>query len=76
MVIEQGMTVAGKPLKHHLEAPDHFEAIRYARGLARQKTPLAEIDVRNLHLTANRFAHTRRSLLKKRNGMLAQAALI
>ena len=49
MVIEQGITVAGKPLKDHLEAIDHFEAIHYVRDLARQKAPLTEMDVRNLH---------------------------
>ncbi len=49
MVIEQGITVAGKPLKDHLEAIDHYEAICYVRDLARQKTPLVEMDVRNLH---------------------------
>lgn len=49
MVIEQGITVAGKPLRDHLEAIDHFEAIHYVRTLARQKTPLTEMDVRNLH---------------------------
>jgi len=49
MVIEQGITVAGKPLKDHLEALDHFEAIRYVRDLARRKVPIAEMDLRNLH---------------------------
>ena len=49
MIIEQGITVGGKPLKDHLEAIDHFEAIRYVRDLARQKMPLTEMDVRNLH---------------------------
>jgi Fic family protein len=49
MVIEQGITVAGKPLKDHLEAIDHFAAIGYVRDLARQLTPLVEMDVRNLH---------------------------
>lgn len=49
LVIEKGITVAGKPLKDHLEAIDHFEALRYVRALARQKTPLTELDVRNLH---------------------------
>jgi Fic family protein len=49
MVIEQGITVAGKPLKDHLEAIDHFDAIRYVRDVARQAVPLAEMDVRNLH---------------------------
>jgi Fic family protein len=49
MVIEQGITVAGKPLRDHLEAIDHYDAIRYVRQLARQSTPLTEMDVRSLH---------------------------
>jgi Fic family protein len=48
-VIGQGITVAGKPIKDHLEAVDHFAAIGYVRDLGRQKTPVAEMDVRNLH---------------------------
>src|SRR6266581_1599382 len=50
LVIEQGITIAGKPLKDHLEALDHYDAIRFVRELARQpSTPLTESDVRNLH---------------------------
>jgi Fic family protein len=49
LVIEQGITVGGKPLKDHLEALDHYDAIRYVRELARQEKPLTESDVRNLH---------------------------
>src|SRR6266851_575672 len=49
LVIEQGITISGKPLKDHLEALDHYDAIRYVRDLARQETPLTEIDMRNLH---------------------------
>src|ERR1035438_1296318 len=50
LVIEQGITIGGKPLKDHLEALDHYDAIRYVRELARQQsTPLTEGDVRNLH---------------------------
>ena len=49
LVIEQGITVAGKPLRDHLEAIDHYDAIRYVRELAQQTTPLTEMDVRNLH---------------------------
>jgi Fic family protein len=49
LVIEQGVTIGGKPLKDHLEALDHYDAIRYVRELARDKTPLTESDVRNLH---------------------------
>jgi Fic family protein len=50
LVIEQGVTIAGKPLKDHLEALDHYDAIRYVRELAGSSPePLAEIDLRNLH---------------------------
>jgi Fic family protein len=49
LVIEQGVTISGKPLKDHLEALDHYDAIRYVRELAREKTPLTESDVRNLY---------------------------
>jgi Fic family protein len=49
LVIEKGITVSGKPLKDHLEALDHYEAIRYVRELAREETPLTESDIRNLH---------------------------
>jgi Fic family protein len=49
MVIEQGITIGGKPLKDHLEAVDHFAALGYVRDLARQTTPLREADIRSLH---------------------------
>ncbi len=49
LVIEKGITIGGKPLKDHLEALDHYDAIRYVRELARQTSPLTEGDVRNLH---------------------------
>jgi Fic family protein len=49
LVIEHGVAIAGKPLKDHLEALDHFDAIRYVRELARERAPLTESDVRNLH---------------------------
>src|SRR5580693_134702 len=47
MVIEHGLTVGGKPLKDHLEAIDHYEAITYVRDIARQPAPLSEMDVRH-----------------------------
>jgi len=49
LVIEQGITIGGKPLKDHLEALDHYDAIRYVRELARQAMPVTESDMRNLH---------------------------
>jgi Fic family protein len=49
LVIEKGIAVGSKPLKDHLEALDHYDAIRYVRELARRETPFTESDVRNLH---------------------------
>jgi Fic family protein len=49
LVIEKGITIGGKPLKDHLEALDHYEAMHYIRELGRRSTPLAEADIRNLH---------------------------
>jgi Fic family protein len=49
LVIEHGITIGGKPLKDHLEALDHFEALRYVRDLARDAAPLTGGDIRNLH---------------------------
>jgi Fic family protein len=49
LVIEKGITIGGKPLKDHLEALDHYDAIRYVRQIAAQATPLTESDLRNLH---------------------------
>jgi Fic family protein len=49
LVIEQGITVAGKPLRDHLEAVDHYDAIRYVRQFARRSAPLTETDIRSLH---------------------------
>lgn len=42
LVIEKGITIGGKTLKDHLEALDHYDAIRYVRELARHDTPLIE----------------------------------
>ncbi len=49
LVIEQGITIAGKPLRDHLEALDHFDALRYVRTLASTAAPLTELDLRRLH---------------------------
>ena len=49
LVIEQGITIGGKPLRDHLEALDHFDALGYVRAIARERGPISEMDVRNLH---------------------------
>jgi Fic family protein len=49
LVIEHGVAIAGRKLKDHLEAIDHYDAIRYVREIAGHTEPLTESDVRNLH---------------------------
>ena len=49
LVLEKGLTIGGKPLKDHLEAVDHKEALDYVRALAGRDEPLREIDVRQIH---------------------------
>src|SRR5918911_5489767 len=47
LVIEQGITISGKPLKDHLEALDHYDAMRYVRELGKQAASLTESDIRS-----------------------------
>lgn len=49
IVLEKGVTVRGKPLRDHMEAVDHGEALGYVRGLAARDETLREGDVRDLH---------------------------
>jgi Fic family protein len=48
-LIEHGITVGGKPLRDHLEALDHYNAVLWMRELAAKTTPLDETTVRELH---------------------------
>lgn len=48
-VIEHGITVGGKPLKDHLEALDHYDAVQLMRALASSMEPLGEDAIRALH---------------------------
>ncbi len=49
IVLEKGITVGGKPLKDHLEATGHKDALGYMRALAKAGEPIREADIRNLH---------------------------
>lgn len=49
LVIEQGITIAGKRLRDHMEALDHHDALGWVRGLAAQDRRLTEFDIRALH---------------------------
>jgi Fic family protein len=48
-LIEHGITVGGKPLRDHLEAVDHYDAVLWMRELAAKPHPIGETTVRELH---------------------------
>src|SRR6266568_9451019 len=48
VVIEDGITIGGKPLKDHFEAIGHAEAFDYLQKLAR-RTEITERDILKLH---------------------------
>lgn len=51
LVINEGITVKGKPLKDHLEAKDHHAALEYLYDLINKnkRHTISEILIRNLH---------------------------
>ncbi|HAL50193.1 MAG: Filamentation induced by cAMP protein Fic [Candidatus Uhrbacteria bacterium GW2011_GWD1_41_16] len=51
LVINEGLTVKGKPLKDHLEAKDHHTALEYLYDLIDKdkKHTISEMLIRNLH---------------------------
>lgn len=48
-VIEHGIAVGGKPLRDHLEAVDHYNAVLWIRELAAGDCTFGEATVRELH---------------------------
>lgn len=48
-LIEHGITVGGKPLRDHLEAIDHYQAVLWMRELASGTGNATETTVRELH---------------------------
>ena len=49
LVIEKGLTISGKPLKEHLEAINHKEAIDFIVDLVQNKEPLNERNLLQIH---------------------------
>lgn len=48
VVIEEGITIGGKPLRDHLEAVGHSKAFDYIYALAKEKA-ISEADIKKLH---------------------------
>jgi len=49
MVLEEGVTIGGKPLSEHLEAINHKEAIEFVESLAQANQLMSERDLKNIH---------------------------
>ena len=49
IVLEKGITIGGKPLRDHLEALGHRDALGFVRTLARAGEKVREIDIREIH---------------------------
>lgn len=49
LVINEGITIAEKPLKDHLEVISHKEAYFYVEDLVKRKIPLLEKNIKDIH---------------------------
>lgn len=49
ILLEYGLTVQGKPLKHHLESVDHANAFDYIEQLAKDEYSICLREIREIH---------------------------
>jgi Fic family protein len=49
LVLKEGVTIGGKPLKHHLEAIGHRDAYYYVEDLVRNKAAVSERVIKDIH---------------------------
>ncbi|QIF03315.1 Fic family protein [Roseimicrobium sp. ORNL1] len=49
MFLMEGLTAKGKPLKDHLDLKGHSDAINYLLQLVRNKEPITEVVIREMH---------------------------
>lgn len=48
-MVLRGLTIGGKPLKEHMEAVGHKEAFEFVSGLVKDKSPLTESVIKQIH---------------------------
>jgi Fic family protein len=49
LVLKEGVTIGGKPLKHHLEAVGHRDAYYFVEELIKDKTTISEKEIKDIH---------------------------
>lgn len=47
--MNEGVTIAGKSMREHLEAINHAEAIDYIKDFARSSTEISERTIKEIH---------------------------
>ncbi len=77
IVLEKGFTVSGKPLRDHMEAVGHKDALDYIRALALHNEPIHEMAVRQIHhLLLARSAPDHAGSYSKVQRMISGSSLI
>ena len=49
LVVNEGVTIAGKSMREHLEAINHTEAISYIKDIAKQDIEISERTIKEIH---------------------------
>jgi Fic family protein len=49
LVLEKGLTIGGKPLKDHIEAVNHLNALHLVRAIAEERAPITERRILDIH---------------------------
>lgn len=49
LVVNEGVTVAGKSMREHLEAINHVEAIEYIKDIAKSEVEISERTIKDIH---------------------------
>jgi len=74
VVLENGITIKGKPLKDHLEIINHKEAIEYIEDLVSKNVKLSEYDIRSVHyLILKKIDSTNASKYRNENVFISGA---
>jgi len=77
IVLEKGITIGGKPLKDHLEAVGHRDALAYIRALAARSEPIRETDIREIHrLILSRIDPDEAGAYSRHQRMIAGSAVV
>jgi Fic family protein len=77
IVLEKGITIGGKPLKDHLEAIGHRDALHFIRKLAGAAEAVRETDIREIHrLVVGRIAPDDAGRYSQHQRLIAGSPLI